>query len=344
MPGGAGAVQPVLFTLRIYRNAGRAPQSCGGMFLRVEDASDNLARRAGQVELVEVGPRDGLQNESEIVSTADKLRLIERLIKAGARRIEVASFVNPKKVPQMADAEALVAALPERDDVTYIGLVLNRRGAERALGSKVDELGAVCVATDTLGIRNQRQTSAESLDVAKNLVRLARDNERRGQITIAACFGCPFEGEVPAERVVAMAQSAAEAEPVEVALADTIGVGVPGQVLELVTRVREAIAPVPVRVHFHNTRNSGLANVWAAVEAGARTVDASLGGLGGCPFAPGAAGNVPTEDVAYLLERSGIRTGLDLDRLITAAGWFATIIGRDLPGMVSKAGNFPRPA
>lgn len=312
------------------------------MLAGVSQTTYILAEPPYRVELVEVSPRDGLQNEARAISTSDKLQLIERMIEAGSRRIEVASFVNPKKVPQMADAEALVAALPDRPDVTYIGLVLNRRGAERALASKVDELGAVCVATDTLGIRNQGQTSQESLEVAKEIVKLARANGRRGQITIAASFGCPFEGEVGADHVVAMAKSAAEAGPVEIALADTIGVGVPAQAGELVGRVSEAIAPLPVRVHFHNTRNTGLANVWAAVSAGARTIDASLGGLGGCPFAPGAAGNVPTEDVAYLLERSGIGTGLDLDRLVEVAKWLTNIMGRDLPGMLSKAGNFPR--
>lgn len=293
------------------------------------------------VEIVEVAPRDGLQNEARVVSTADKLALIDRAIAAGARRIEAASFVNAAKAPQMADAEAVVAGLPERDDVTFIGLALNERGATRALATRIDELGAVCVATDGLGLHNQGQTSAESLDVAKRIVRLARANSRRGQITVAAAFGCPFEGEVPRQRVVDMARAAADAEPVEVALADTIGVAVPSAVADLVGRVREAIAPLPVRVHLHNTRGTGLANVWAAVEAGARTIDASLGGLGGCPFAPGAAGNVATEDVVYMLERSGVRTGLALNELIAAVRWFSDLMGRPLPGMVSRAGGFP---
>lgn len=294
----------------------------------------------GMIEIVEVGPRDGLQNEKTLVSVADKVELIRRAVAAGVRRIEVASFVNPAKVPQMADAAEVIAALPD-DDIVYIGLVLNRRGAIRALATKVHELGAVCVSTDTFALRNQGQTSDESVAIAKDIVRLAHDEGRRGQVTIAAAFGCPFEGEVSADRVVAMARQLAEAEPLEIALADTIGVAVPGQVSERVALVREAIAPIPVRVHFHNTRNTGLANVWAAVQAGARTVDASLGGLGGCPFAPGAVGNVPTEDVVYLLERSGVRTGLDLDRLIAAVEWFSGIMGRPLSGMVSKAGGFP---
>lgn len=292
------------------------------------------------IKIVEVSPRDGLQNESQLISTVDKVSLIGRAVAAGVRRIEVASFVNPTKVPQMADAEQVIAALPH-GGVVYIGLVLNRRGAFRALATKVHQLGAVCVATDTFAMRNQGQTSDQSLDVACDVVAVARDAGRSAQITIGAAFGCPFEGEVSQARVVEMARRAAASGAVEVALADTIGVAVPTDVAALVERVRAEIAPLPVRVHLHNTRNTGLANVWAAVEAGAATIDASLGGMGGCPFAPGAAGNVPTEDVVYLLERSGVATGLDLDTLIGAAGWFTGIMGRPLPGMVSKAGRFP---
>ncbi|XHS00080.1 hydroxymethylglutaryl-CoA lyase [Sphingomonas sp. DBB INV C78] len=298
--------------------------------------------RPSQIEIVEVGPRDGLQNEALIVSTADKLKLIHAAIDAGIRRIEVTSFVNPRKVPQMADAEAVSAGLPERDGVTYIGLVMNERGADRLLATRIHELGAVCVTTDTFAMRNQGQTSEESLAVAKRIVGMAHAAGRRGQITIAASFGCPFEGEVAQDRVVAMARSAAEARPVEIALADTIGVAVPADVERLVARVAEAIAPIPVRVHFHNTRNTGIANVWAAVCAGARTVDAALGGLGGCPFAPGAAGNVPTEDVIYMLQRSGVATGVDLDRLIQGAGWLSSVMEKPLPGMLGRAGTFPK--
>ena len=294
------------------------------------------------VEMVEVGPRDGLQNEAAIVSTADKLRLVQRAIDYGVRRIEVTSFVNPKKVPQLADAEELVAMLPVRDDVTYIGLVLNRRGAERALATgRIDELGAVCVTSDSFGIRNQGQSSDESLAAAMEIVALARAAGRSGQITIATAFGCPFEGEVAVARVVEMAKRAADAGPREIALADTIGVGVPAQVSDMVGRVRDAVGGLPVRVHFHNTRGSGIANVWAAVNEGAATVDASLGGLGGCPFAPGAAGNVATEDVVYLLERSGVATGLTLPHIVEAAGWLTGVMGRPLPAMVSKAPAFP---
>ncbi|MBO9695854.1 MAG: hydroxymethylglutaryl-CoA lyase [Sphingopyxis sp.] len=294
------------------------------------------------VELVEVGPRDGLQNEAAIISTADKLELIRRAIDYGIRRIEVTSFVNPKKVPQLADAEELAAMLPDRDDVTYIGLVLNRRGAERALATgRIDELGAVCVTSDTFGVRNQGQSSDESLAAAIGIVGLAKDAGRVGQITIATAFGCPFEGRVSIDRVVEMAKRAADASPREIALADTIGVGVPAQVSEMVGRVREAVGDLPVRVHFHNTRGTGIANVWAAVNEGAATVDASLGGLGGCPFAPGAAGNVATEDVIYMLEGSGIATGVALPQVVGAADWLTGVMGRPLPAMVSRAPAFP---
>jgi hydroxymethylglutaryl-CoA lyase len=257
----------------------------------------------------------------------------------------VASFVHPERVPQMADAEAVLEALPEEPGRRYVGLALNRRGVERALKTKVHEVGAVCATTDSFARANQGQGAAESLAVAMEVVRAARAGGKLGQITISASFGCPFEGEVAPSRVLEMAKRAADAQPIEIALADTIGVAVPGQVSELIARARESIAPIPVRAHFHNTRNTAVANVWAAVEAGASVVDASIGGLGGCPFAPKSTGNVASEDVAYLLQRSGVETGLDLQKLIDAATWLSTLLGRDLPGMVSRAGIFPkRPA
>lgn len=297
--------------------------------------------RAG-IEFVEVGPRDGLQNEPSRISTHDKLALIDRALRAGARRIEVTSFVNPNKVPQLADAEDVCAGLPDRPDVTYIGLVMNARGAERAIATgRINQLGAVAVATDRFAMANQGQTRDGSVDAACEIIAMAKAAGLTGQVTIGASFGCPFEGEVAEDTVVAMAKRLASAAPEEVALADTIGVGNPAHVSRLVTRVREAIAPLPVRVHFHNTRNTGLANVWAAVEAGATVIDASLGGLGGCPFAPGAAGNVPSEDVVYMLERAGIDTGMDLSQLVDASQWLAGVMGRKLPGMVAQAPAFP---
>ncbi len=297
------------------------------------------------VEIVEVSPRDGLQNEQIAVSTQDKLALIARAIDCGAQRIEVTSFVNPKAVPQMADADAVAAGLPQRDDVTYIGLVMNRRGADRALATgRIDQLGAVSVATDSFAMRNQGQTSDGSVEAAKEIIEAAKAAGKTAQATIAASFGCPFEGEVAEERIVAMATSIAEAGPVEIALADTIGVANPAHVASLISKIREAVPQLPVRIHLHNTRGTGLANVWAAIGAGAATIDASIGGLGGCPFAPGAAGNVATEDVQYMLERAGIDTGLELDALIETNRWLTGVMDKELPAMVGKAGGFPKPA
>ena len=297
------------------------------------------------IEFVEVGPRDGLQNETGMVATADKLLLIERAIEAGARRLEVASFANPKRVPQMADAEEVCAGLPLRDDVTYIGLVMNGRGAERAIATqRIDQLGLVVVSTDEFAMANQGQTSDGSVQMAQDIIKKARAVDLTAQATIAASFGCPFEGEVAEARVIEIAKRLSDAWPVEVSLADTIGVANPAHVARLVTGVREAIAPIPVRVHFHNTRGTGVANVWAAVEAGASVVDASIGGLGGCPFAPGAAGNVASEDVVYMLERAGISTGMDLEMLIATSGWLSGVMNKKLPGLVSRAPAFPNAA
>jgi hydroxymethylglutaryl-CoA lyase len=294
------------------------------------------------IEIVEVGPRDGLQNEPVLFTTSQKLELIGRALDAGVRRIEATSFVNPKLVPQMADAEAVAAGMPRRDGVIFVGLVLNKRGARRAIEAGMDELGAVCAASDGFAARNQGATSDASLAMCCEVVRLARAHARRAQITISTAFGCPFDGEVDPSRVVEMARAAAAVGPVEVALADTIGVASPGEVAALVARVAAVIKPLPVRAHFHNTRNTGLANVWAAVQAGAKIVDASMGGIGGCPFAPRATGNVATEDVVYMLQRSGYDTGLDVDRLIGSARWLAGAMGRDVPGMLSRAGAFPK--
>ena len=295
------------------------------------------------VEIVEVGPRDGLQNEKTLVSTADKVALIRRAIAAGANRVEIASFVHPKYVPQMADAEDVVKALGEIDGVTRIGLTLNKRGALRAIESGVDQLGAVCVASDGFGLKNQNQTSAETVATANEIVRLARAEGRSAQVTVSTAFGCPFDGEVPEQRVLDIAARLTEANPSEIALADTIGVGTPGQVSSMVSKVAEIIAPIPVRVHFHNTRNMAIANVWAAIAAGARVIDSSIGGIGGCPFAPNATGNVATEDVVYLLNRSGIEHGLDLDALIDTAKWLETVLGKKVPSMLAAAGGFPTP-
>ncbi len=297
-----------------------------------------------RVEIVEVGARDGLQNESNILSTEAKVSLITRAMDAGIKRLEVASFVNPKRVPQMADAEAVIAALPNRPGVTYIGLVLNERGADRALATGIHELGAVAIASDTFGIRNQGQTADESVEVACAIIAKAKAAGRSAQVTLSAAFGCPFEGEVDPARVADMARRVAKAGPREIAIADTIGVGVPAQVTDLLRRIKEAAPGIPLRVHFHNTRNTGLANAWAAVEAGVTSLDSSLGGIGGCPFAPKATGNIPTEDLVYMLDRSRVETGVNLEGLITSAIWLTDVMGRSLPAMVSRAGGFPQPA
>ena len=294
-----------------------------------------------RIEIVEVGPRDGLQNEAAIVPTAAKLEFIRRAVDAGVRRIEVASFVNPKRVPQMADAEAVMRGLPERDDVTYVGLVLNRRGFDRAAAAGCREVGMVVFTTDEFNRRNQGVPTADSMREWRAIAASAREAGIRAQVTISAAFGCPFEGEVPVSRVVDIARALAAAEPFELAIADTIGVGVPGQVTEVFGRVAEAAPGIALRAHFHNTRNTGLANAYAAMTAGARVLDASLGGIGGCPFAPAATGNIPTEDLVYMLGRMGVATGIDLARAIEAARWVEPHIGHAVPGLLTKAGDFP---
>ena len=279
------------------------------------------------IGIVEVGPRDGLQNEAVSVSTGVKLEFIRRAADAGLRRIEVASFVSPRRVPQMADAEATFQGLAQRDDVTYVGLVLNRAGFDRAAAVGCREIGMVVFTTDEFNRRNQGVPSADSIRTWKEIAASAREAGVRAQVTISAAFGCPFEGEVPVQRVVDIARQLAEAQPFEIAIADTIGVGVPAQASEIFGRVAEAVPGVPLRGHFHNTRNTGLANAYAAVMAGARVLDASLGGLGGCPFAPAATGNVPTEDLVYMLHRMGVATGIDLARAIETARWIEQQVG-----------------
>jgi hydroxymethylglutaryl-CoA lyase len=297
-----------------------------------------------RIEIVEVGPRDGLQSEPGVVPTATKVEFIGRAIAAGVRRIEAASFVNPKRVPQMADAEEVLKLLPRRAGVYHIGLVLNRKGFERAAAAGCNEIGMAVVASDTFNQRNQGVTTEESIGAWLDIAAAAHRAGIRAQVTISTAFGCPFEGEVPVARVVEIARRVAEASPFEIALADTIGAGVPAQVTELVASVREAVPGVALRCHFHNTRNTGLANAFAAVQAGITTLDASLGGIGGCPFAPAATGNIPTEDLLYMLERSGYETGISLEAAIETSRWLQEQLGRPVPGMLVKAGSFPRSA
>jgi hydroxymethylglutaryl-CoA lyase len=295
----------------------------------------------GRIEIVEVGPRDGLQNEAAAVPTPVKLEFICRALEAGIRRIEVASFVSPRRVPQMADAEAILAALPRRDDVSYVGLVLNRTGFDRAAAAGCDEIGMVVFTTDEFNRRNQGVSCAESIRSWCGIAAAARSAGIRAQVTISAAFGCPFEGEVPVGRVVEIARAVADAAPFEIAIADTIGVGVPGQVGEIFGEVAAALPGMPLRGHFHNTRNTGLANAYAAAMAGAQALDASLGGLGGCPFAPAATGNIPTEDLVYMLGRMSVETNVDLALAIETARWIEQHVGRTVPGLLVKAGDFP---
>lgn len=294
------------------------------------------------VEIVEMAPRDGLQNEATLLSTADKVELVERAVAAGARRIEVTSFVNPARVPQMADADEVMAAVPRRPGLRYAGLVMNERGLERALAAEVDEVDVVVVATDTFCRRNQGVSTAEAADLATTMVARARDAGVSSTVTVAAAFGCPFEGEVSEERVREVLLRVADAGPDEVALADTIGVAVPSQVSARLALAAEVLGPeVPLRLHLHDTRHTGVANAVAAHAAGVRALDASIGGAGGCPFAPNATGNVATEDLVYLFDRMGVGTGLDLAATTETTRWLEERLGKRLPGALLRAGGFP---
>jgi hydroxymethylglutaryl-CoA lyase len=295
------------------------------------------------IEIVEVGPRDGLQSEPEVIATDVKVELIERLVDAGLRRIEVASFVNPKRVPQMADAEAVLSRLQPRSDVRYVGLVLNRKGFDRALAAGCAEIGMVTAATDSFAQRNQGASIDETIAAWNEIAPLAQAAGIRAQVTVSVAFGCPFEGEVAPQRVVEIVRRLAQSDPFEIAIADTIGVAVPNQVAELIDRIKQALPSTRLRCHFHNTRNTAVANAYAAVLAGVTTLDSSVGGVGGCPFAPNATGNVATEDLVYMLSRAGFATGIDLNKLISTANWLQEQRGRTVPSMVSKAGGFPKP-
>ncbi|MGB5492697.1 MAG: hydroxymethylglutaryl-CoA lyase [Woeseiaceae bacterium] len=293
------------------------------------------------ITIVEVGPRDGLQSEPEILPTDSKVTFVEKAIDAGIRRLEVASFVHPKLVPQMADAEALIEKLPQRDDVSYIGLIMNQRGLDRALTTRIHEIGMVVVASDTYNRKNQGCSTAESVSAWRAISAQAKSADLRANVMISSAFGCPYEGEVRVERVVELAKQLVDAGPAELGIADSIGVAVPDQVSELLGRVREVIGEIPLRCHFHNTRNTGLANAQAAVAAGVTYLDASIGGIGGCPFAPAATGNIPTDDLLYMLDRSGVRTGVSLKKIIAVSHWLEQELGRGVPALLPKAGGFP---
>jgi hydroxymethylglutaryl-CoA lyase len=295
-----------------------------------------------KLELVEVSPRDGLQNEPDIVSTENKLALIDHILAAGFRRLEAGSFVNPKKVPQMADGDAVFAGLRERNDARFIALALNLRGVERALAAGATEINYVFCASDGFSIRNNGGTVEETFRVWPEVAATAKAGGARLSATVSTAFGCPFDGEVPVRRVVDVAERCVAESIFELALGDTIGVGAPSDVHERFRAVKAVIpASVQLRAHFHNTRNTALANAVAAVEEGVRVLDGSLAGIGGCPFAPGAAGNVPTEDLLYMFNRMGFDTGVDLDHAVEAAHFIGGVLGRKTPGMVSRAPKWP---
>jgi hydroxymethylglutaryl-CoA lyase len=292
------------------------------------------------LEIVEVGPRDGLQNEDVILTVAARVAYVAALVAAGLRRIEAVSFAHPARVPQMAGAEEVMAAVPRRDGVRYSGLVLNRRGLDRAVDAGVDEVNMVVVATDAFAQRNQGMTTEESLQAMASVAEAARAAGLGVTLTVAAAFGCPFSGEVRPERVAGIVRRGADAGVDEVALADTIGVAVPRDVRDLVGAAR-AETGLPLRCHFHNTRNTGYANALTAIEAGVTALDASSGGIGGCPFAPAATGNIATEDLLYALGRSGVDTGVDMDRLLAASAYVAERLGHANPALLGRAGAFP---
>ena len=291
-----------------------------------------------KIGIVDVGPRDGLQNEDRMLSPEVRAELCDRLAATGIPRVEAASFVNPRLVPRMAGAEEVLARIKHSPDTSYAGLALNEKGYERAVEAGVDEVRYAFPVTETFARRNQNTTVEEATKLAARLVERARLDGVRVSVTLSVAFGCPFEGKVDPETVLGTAERVAAAAPDEVVLADTIGVGTPAQVRRLV----ESVAGFGVTVggHFHDTRNTGIANAVAAVESGATVLDASVGGTGGCPFAPRATGNIATEDLVYLLNGMGHETGIDLDKLIEVAEWLSTQLGKELPGRVYKAGNF----
>jgi hydroxymethylglutaryl-CoA lyase/(R)-citramalyl-CoA lyase len=293
------------------------------------------------VALCDVGPRDGLQNDAVTLAPEVRAELCRRLAATGLRRVEAASFVNPARVPQMGGAEEVFARLEGDDGTTFSALVLNARGLERAIAAGAGEIHVAYPMTDTFGERNQGMTREQAARAAEAIVAAGHEAGLRAAVTLSVAFGCPFEGRVDPGLVVDHAARMAAAGADELMLADTIGVGVPAQVRRLVPGAREAAGRVPVGLHLHNTRNTGYANAIAGLDHGATMLDASVGGLGGCPFAPRATGNIATEDLVFLLDGEGVPTGVDLDALLGVVEWLAGLLGRDLPGLVHRAGPFP---
>lgn len=300
------------------------------------------------IQIVEVGPRDGLQNEKTVLEPAVRADFVQRLEAAGARRIEAVSFVHPKYVPQMAGAEEVMAALPRTDGRSRIGLVLNGKGYDRALSTAVDEVNVAMSATDGFGLKNQGLSVDQQVQMLSDIIagRANADGAPgatpRLSATLSCVWGCPFDGEVSVQQVGELVARIAALGVEEIALADTIGVGDPWSVTKKVEAARKAAPDATLRLHFHDTRNTGLANAYAGVEAGVDVLDASVGGIGGCPFAPGATGNIAAEDLVYMLERAGYSTGYDLDALIAAARWIGGQIGKPNPSALSRAGGWPR--
>ncbi len=296
-----------------------------------------------RVELVEVSARDGLQNDAARLSTEQKVELVARCAAAGLRRAEIASFVNPRLVPQMADGEAVVAGVRASvpGPASWIGLVLNTRGFHRAAAAGVDEVNCVVGVSEEFSHRNQGMGTDDAIAVVAEVAPLARAAGIVPTVTLSVAFGCPFSGEVPMDRLRRVVDAVAATGVAEVALADTIGVAVPSDVAARVAATRALTGDLRLRAHFHNTRNTGYANALAAADAGVSVLDASLGGIGGCPFAPRATGNIATEDLVYALHRSGYQTGVDLDAAIDASAWLGELLGRDLPAYLPRAGVFP---
>lgn len=295
------------------------------------------------IEIIDVSPRDGLQNESKLLDTGTKLELIARLVDAGVRRLEATSFVHPRLVPAMADAEAVMDGVERREEVSYIGLVLNERGLERAIASECDEVNYAVVVSDTFSRENQGTSTDEGIAVWHSIARKARESGIPASLVVSAAFGCPFEGEISPGRVADVVERCLTEPPSRLSLADTIGVASPADVVERFAAIRPSVPDqVQLGAHFHNTRGTGLANVAAAVDIGIRSFDASLGGLGGCPFAPNATGNISTEDTVYMLHRMGLTTGLDLDALAETANWIDQYLPGSVVGLYHRAGPFPR--
>ncbi len=293
------------------------------------------------VEIIDVTLRDGLQNEIATVDLAKKRALLDQLIDAGLKRLEVTSFTNPKRVPQMADAEAFLSGLPKDGDVTFSALVLNKAGFARAAAAAVSEINFVVVATDTFSRCNQGKDTVRILEDWESISSEAGTLGIKRTVTVGAAFGCPFEGHVDEKHVTDIAVRVADIGVDELVFADTIGVGVPTAVKRLADLFMRAVPDVPLRAHFHNTRNTGYANAVAAVESGITRLDASCGGIGGCPFAPGAAGNVATEDLVYLLEGMGMKTDIDRDRLAATARWLTGVVRQPVPGQLHRTPPFP---